>query len=200
MSCAATADFVFWQGKTFKRVARWESKPYLYKAITGITKAAPTVVTAVGHGIPDGWRVAVVSVQGMTEINARGAPPRESDFKLATVLSSSTVELNEINSYEFTTYTSGGYLQLYTPVDLTGYIARLTIKDKVGGTVLLALTSSSGIVLDNTAKTITITVTATQTAAMSWVTGVYELEMESPTGEVTGLLEGSIEVKREVVV
>lgn len=200
MSCAKTEDFVIWMGKSFRRVIRWESKPYLYRAITGITKAAPAVITATSHSIPDGWRVAVVSAQGMTEINALNAPPRDSEFMAARVLTSSTIALDDVDSSQFTTYSSGGYLQLFTPVDLTGMLARYKVKDKVGGTTLVSLTSSSGITISNTTKTITIDITAAATAAYTWTTGVHELEMEDSNGFVTGLFDGSVEVKREVVV
>ena len=55
MSCN-DQDLVFKKGETFSRIVRWEADTFAYKAITGITKAAPAVVTAVGHGVPDGWR------------------------------------------------------------------------------------------------------------------------------------------------
>lgn len=183
------------QGKTYSRPVRWEKEPFLYRPITGIAKTAPVRITAVGHGIPDGWRVAVVSVQGMRQICADN-PPKESQYHRCTVIDADTVDINEINAAGYSTYTSGGYLQLYTPASLAGCVARLTIKDKVGGTVLLALTSpSSGIVLDNTGKTITFTITATVTAAFTWTKGVYELEIEDGSGVVTGLLRGTVTIK-----
>ena len=186
------------KGKTFTRVVRWESTPFIYKAITGITKAAPAVVTATGHGVPDGWRVAIVSAGGMREINAKHNPPWDGEFRRATVLTSDTISLNEVNSAGFTTYTSGGYVQYYTPIDLTGYTARMKIKDRVGGTVLLSLTSE--IVVDNAAKTITVTIAASVTELVTWTEGVYDLEMVSSdvVPVVTELLAGTVTVSDEV--
>jgi hypothetical protein len=202
MSCA-TQDFTIVKGKTFSRVLRWESSPLVYKAITGITQAAPVVITAVGHGLPDGWRVAVTSVQGMREINAKvpgkGEVPLSSGFHKATVLSSSTISLNDVNSLEFSAYTSGGTLVYYTPVSLAGATARLQIRATEEATaVLLNLVSPTDIVLDDTAKTITITISATVTAAFTFLTGVYELEI-TISGVVTQLLRGSVTVVEEVV-
>ena len=75
MTCCTTYDLCIPQRETFTRILRWSLLPYIYKAITGITATAPAVVTAVGHGLPDGWRVAVVSAGGMRQINAGHNPP-----------------------------------------------------------------------------------------------------------------------------
>ena len=74
MTCATELNLEICKGKTFAQVIRWESEPYIYAPITGIAKGAPTRITSTGHGIPDGWRAAVVSVKGMTEINAQNDP------------------------------------------------------------------------------------------------------------------------------
>jgi hypothetical protein len=186
------------QGKTFSRVIRWETEPFVYKAITGITQAAPVRLTVVGHGIPDGWRAAVVSVRGMRQINAENDPPEETDFHRATVVDEDTVELNDVNASEFSAYTSGGYLQFYTPKDLTGCIVRLTIRNRAGGAALLELTSPTGIEVDAASKTITVTIDADVTAAFDFTSGVYEIEAEDGDGIVTGLYYGNVTVSKEV--
>ncbi len=185
---------VITKGKSFTRVIRWVGPPFVYKPITAIPNTAPATVTATGHGIPDGWRCAIVSVKGMDEINAVNDPPNESDYHQATVESGSVVSFNDINPADFGVYTSGGYLKFATPVSLSGFTARMTIRDAYGGTSLLSLTSGSGVTVDDTAKTITVTITATQTAAITWDTAVYNLEMVSGAGVVTEILRGSISV------
>jgi hypothetical protein len=192
-------DYTIVQGATFNPVVRWETTPSVFKAITGITKAAPAVVTATAHGVPDGWRVAIVSVVGMTEINAANTPPKKRDYVQVDVVDANTLKLLTVNSAEYTTYSSGGYVQYYTPVDLGGYTARMKIKDRIGGTELLSLTSGGGtIVLDNTAKTISLLLSATATAALTWKRGVYDLEMVAPDAVVTRLLYGAVVVSKEV--
>lgn len=200
MTCA-TQDFTILKGKTFSRVLRWESKPFVYVPVTAITKAAPAVVTATGHGMPDGWRCAVVSALGMTEINAENFPPKSSEFRKGTVLSANTIELNDVNSLEYTAYTSGGSLMYYTPVDMASYTARMQVRESdtaVGDPLLSLTTVNGGITIDNTAKTITLLVSATDTAALTFTTGVYDLEMISAGGVVTQLLKGSVSVQEEV--
>lgn len=196
---ADTKDFEILQGKTWSQVVRWETEPIVYKAITGISQTAPVSITCVGHGIPDGWRAAVVSVRGMTEINAQSTPPKAKDYHPVTVVGVDTVELNDVNAADFKAYVSGGYLQYNTPVSLTGYTARMTIKDKVGGTILKALTTeNSGITINSTNKTITLTISATDTTAFTWKKGVYDLELVSGTGVVTQLLSGAVALVYEV--
>lgn len=186
------------QGETFTRIIRWETLPYVYKAITAIQQSAPARVTSTGHGLKTGWRAAIINVKGMRQINAQNSPPRDYEFVPATFVDADTVTFNKISSADYSAYTSGGYLMYYTPVDMTGYTARLTIKDRVGGTILLALTSPTGIAIDNTEHTITVTISATATAAMTFTKGVYDLEMVSPTGTVTTIFSGNVTVAKEV--
>jgi hypothetical protein len=200
MTCSSQ-DITIIRGDTFQKVVRWESTPFLTKAITGITKAAPPVVTSASHGLTTGWKVAVVGVQGMTEINADATDLkrlRDSDFHRVIVLTSSTIELNEINASEYTTYSSGGYLVWYTPASLSGYTARMTIRDTFDGTEIVELVSPTDIVLDDTAKTITITIADTVTEAITQNYGVYDLEMISAGLVVTKILRGTVTIEDEV--
>lgn len=199
---AKKLNLVFRQGETFLRIIRWETTPFIYKAISAITNAAPVSITANGHGLKTGWRAAVVSVQGMTEINALNDPPRDNELRQVTVMDSNTVTINKLNSSDFAPYVGpSGYLQFYTPVDLTGYSARMMIKDRVGGTTLVSLTSGlpdNRIVIDVVNNIITITVSATDTAAFTFTSGTYDLEMVSPTNAVTTIYYGSVTVTKEV--
>jgi len=199
MTCN-TQDITINKGATFTQVVRWETPPLVSKAVTGVTNAAPAVVTAVGHGLTTGWLAAVVSAGGISDINAETFPPNSSDFSPVTVLTVDTVSLDDINSAEYSAYTSGGFLVYYTPVSLSGYTARMHIRETVGSsTTELELTSpSAGIVIDDAAKTITLTISAVDTAALDMTSGVYDLELVSGSGVVTRLLEGTVTITEEV--
>ena len=188
------------QGATFPQTLRWETLPFLFATISAISNTAPVRITTTGaHNILDGWRVAVVDAEGLTELNAASNPPKATDFRQATLVDTTHIEFNPISAAGFEPYTSDGYLQWYTPHDLTGYTARMAIKNKVGGTVLLSLTTENdGIVINDSAKTITLAITATATAALTWTSAVYDLEMISSTGVVTPLMTGSVAVTKEV--
>lgn len=199
MNCAKS-DLTIMQGKTFRRTLRWEAAPFIYKPITAISKSAPVNITATAHGIPKNWRVGVVSVKGMTQINAKNDPLKLSDYKQATVIDSDNIQFNDINSSEFSTHTANtGYLQFNTPVDMAGYSARLVIKSSAGGNVLSELTTENGgIDIDNTEKSISIYISATATAQFSWQSGVYEMEMISADGDVITLLSGDVTLTKEI--
>jgi len=85
-------------------------------------------------------------------------------------------------------------------VNLTGYTARLQIRESYAATTtLISLTNASGITLGGAAGTIAITITAAQTTALSAPGfGVYDLELVSAGGVVTRLLEGDVTISAEV--
>ena len=187
------------QGETFQRIIRWETPPFVYKSISAITRAAPASLTVPSHGLTTGWRAVAVSSNGMEEINAVNVPPRDNEYRQVTVVDPNTLTFNTVNSADYTAYVDGGYLQYYTPVDLTGYTAEMDIKDKVGGTVLFTLnTTNARIVIDSAAKTITMNVSAADTTLITWSRGVYDLEMYSPSGATTTIFSGNISVVKQV--
>lgn len=86
------------------------------------------------------------------------------------------------------------------PVDLTGCVARMQVREKVDSTaVLLTLTSADGrITLGGAAGTVVLRVDADDTAAITWKGGVYDLEIEFADGTVRRLLAGTVSVSPEV--
>ena len=87
-----------------------------------------------------------------------------------------------------------------TPVDLTGYSARMQFrKTKTSTTVLFSGTTANGVIsLGGAAGTVSITIPATSTDDFTFGCGVYDLELESAGGIVTRLIEGDVEVSKEV--
>ncbi len=86
------------------------------------------------------------------------------------------------------------------PVDLTGCVARMHVRERIDSpTTLLELTTENGgIELGGTAGTIRRRMTAAQTAALTWRSGVYDLEIEFPGGIVRRVLAGPVVVSPEV--
>lgn len=85
-------------------------------------------------------------------------------------------------------------------VDLTGYTARMQVRQTVPATtILLSATTENGkLVIEGVDGKVTILLSAEDTTAITWLTGVYDLELISGDGVVTRLLEGSVSVSREV--
>lgn len=200
------SDLRIRKGKTFSHVLRYGAKPFVYKEITAITKTAPARVTATAHGLVDGWPAAVVSAGGMKEINAESAPPKNKDYRQAAFIDANTVEFNDINAAEFRAYTSGGYLQYFTPVDLAGSTSRMVVRTKVGGEIIASsdtahVTAGAAQITvntDNTAKTITFLFTDEVTTAIVQKTAVFECEFHDALGAVHYLDSGEIEFTQEI--
>jgi hypothetical protein len=85
-------------------------------------------------------------------------------------------------------------------VDLTGAKARMQIREKIDApAVLLELTTENGgIALGGAAGTVALRIEAVATAAITWRTGVYDLEIEFADGTVRRLLFGGVSVSPEV--
>lgn len=186
-------SFKLYQGSTFSEVLRWESSRKVYKTITGISNAAPCIITSTAHGLPNGWRVKVTNVLGMTEIN------NTEDYYLGTAVDANTIELNAVNSVGYKTYTSGGILEYNQPVNLTGYTARMQIRLKVEDTDFIheLTTENGGITINTTDSTLTLTISAVDTAAFTFSTAVYSLELVSGS-VVTPFVNGTITMYKEV--
>jgi hypothetical protein len=103
---SVTQSYVLEFGNNYIRIFKDRGQVVLTATnITGITKANPAVVTSNAHGYSNGDEVFISGVAGMTEVNSR-------NFKVANV-AANTYELQSmsgtnINSTNYTTYTSGG--------------------------------------------------------------------------------------------
>jgi hypothetical protein len=79
------------------------------------------------------------------------------------------------------------YKESGVAVNLTGYTARMQVRSHAGiGRSFIELTTANGrIALGGSAGTITLTISATDTAALTAGRGVYDLELVSGSGIVT---------------
>ncbi len=86
------------------------------------------------------------------------------------------------------------------PIDITGYDARLQVRsEKESDVVLLELNvSNGGIILGDAAGTIELFISSSDTEALTWTQGVYDLELITDTGKVIRFIEGAICVSLEV--
>lgn len=185
-------NFKVYQGSTFQETLRWESVEKVYVPITHIAKTAPIVVTAPSHGIPVGWRAKLSSNNGMKEINSL-------DYLVVTGTTTDTVTFNSVNAINFTSYVSGGVLEYNKPVDLAGFTARMQIRAKLEDAAVIKelTTENGGIVINNTTKTIDLTISATDTAAFAFQTAVYSIELVSGS-VVTPFAGGTMMLVKEV--
>ena len=86
-----------------------------------------------------------------------------------------------------------------TPVSLTGANAQLVIREKVDDTTaLITLDETAGITLGGAAGTLLVSITSTQTGALSVENGVYDLRVKESGGDWERLLEGDVKIKMAV--
>jgi hypothetical protein len=86
------------------------------------------------------------------------------------------------------------------PVTLTGYIGRMHIRDYVDSSIIVRTLSSanSGIMIDGLTGRVDIFMRPSDTAVLTDKNYVYDLELESPQGEVTKVVSGKITVRAEI--
>jgi hypothetical protein len=191
-------NYKIYQGSTFHEAYRWESETKAYLPIQAIDKSAPCLITTtVPPTLPVGWRFRVVGAGGMKELNNSG-----DSFYIATEVNTvnKTIEINQVNSLLYTTYTSGGVVEYNEPVDLTNFNARMQIRESVDSTTALhsATTENGQIIIDNTYKTISILIPASVTTNFTFTTAVYSLELYTSGGEVIPFLVGNLTLVPEV--
>lgn len=87
-----------------------------------------------------------------------------------------------------------------TPVNLTGYKARMQFRKSATSTekLLDASTENGLIVLTPLEGAVSITLPASLTSAFSWAQARYDLELESSDGTVVRLVEGAVTVSKEI--
>lgn len=192
----AKLSYKVYQGSTFLETYRWESQTKVYVPIQSISKAAPCVITtAADHHLPVGWRFRVVGAGGMKELNSASDA-----YHLATDTTHNTIEINAVNSLQYTTYTNGGVIEYNKPVDLTGYKARMQVRKTVSSTEVLyeASTDTGEIDIDLALSTITINIEASATQNFGFTAAVYSVELYKTDGTVLPFLTGNLTLVQEI--
>lgn len=106
-----------------------------------------------------------------------------------------SIEMGGMLRVRFALKTAGG-----VPLDISGYKARMQIRDETG-VLIDELTSDNGrIALGGTAGTVEIVFPATVTAGVSVQRAGYDLELEPPAGpdETWKLSRGTVRYRPEV--
>lgn len=187
----ARVDLTIQQGATFQYTARWYGDKVM-RAITAVANTAPALLTAVAHGLPSD--VIPVWIDGV-----RGPRLPTGDALKAQRVTDDTFRLLDVDARSLSPYLGGGTLTYYQPQDLTGFTARMQIRRAESATeALFTLTTENGrIALTPAEGRVVLTATATETAALTFTSAVYDLELVSSGGFVTRLLEGNVVLDKE---
>lgn len=109
-------------------------------------------------------------------------------------------------NYDITIYQGANFNEIFTwrdennaLVNLTGFSARMMARATADApNTFISLASGNGITLGGAAGTISLSMSAAQTAVLNPMVGVYDLEIVDGAGQVSRLLQGSIFVSAEV--
>lgn len=98
-------------------------------------------------------------------------------------------------------YTLAWTDQSNTPINLTGYSAKMMVRPSVdSASAIITLSSGSGITLGGSAGTIALNIPSTTTATLPAIMAVYDLEVISPAGNVDFLIQGNVNIRQMVTV
>lgn len=86
------------------------------------------------------------------------------------------------------------------PIDLTGYTAKMQVRATAADSSIIVelSTTNSYITITPSTGTIELTIPASVTATVPVANAVYSLNMTSPDGFVTRLLQGQVQVKASI--
>ena len=195
MTCVAKLDLEIRQGATFSKALNWYGGGKVCKLIEDLVPGCPTKITITAHGLPSvsDTPVFIKHVKGATRANTVGDKPVVATY--IDVDNFYVVADTVAQTYSAST----GLVTYFAPKDLAAYTARMQIRESIDDvTEIIELLSPGDISISANDAKITITITAAVTAAFDFDTAVYDLELIDGSGNVTRLVEGEVELCREV--
>jgi hypothetical protein len=187
-------DITIEQGTTFNKKINWYGDGLMIREIETVASGCPTVIGISAHGLPSVGKtpIYIQDVRGARNLNTKG---RE---VLATYIDADSFSV-PLNTQNQTYVTGSGCVHYIVPKNLTSWTARMDIRDCVDdATPLVSLTSPADIVISIVNAEIQIIIDADVTAALDFDAGVYDLELEDASGNVTRLIEGNVAFTKEV--
>lgn len=189
-------DLTINQGETFSKAINWYGGGKVCKAIESLTPGCPTQITITGHGLPSvsDTPVFIKHVKGATRANTNDK------HTIATYIDANDFYA-DVDTFGQDYDANTGIVTYYAPKDLTSWTAVMHIREEIDDTAtIVELTSPTDITISTNDAKITITIAAAVTAAFDFDTAYYDLELldDSVPAVVTRLIEGEVELRREV--
>lgn len=184
-----TFDLTITKGKTLAQSFGYHDEQLVYRNITAMPSKAPVRLTVTGHGVPDNWAVRIERTRAPAELNTP-----EGEYWTPLVVDADTLEFDQLDMVGAKAFAAPSVLVYPRPADLEGWKARMQIRDRIGGAVLLSFSSDPADQADGTIEVdvansaFVIGLDAGQTAAISWSSGTYDLEVIRPDGAVVAVI------------
>lgn len=154
-----------------------------------------TITNAVGNGTTVTFTAENGFSAGET-VYIEGILPSQYNLGNVTIATRTTTQFTVTNP------TTGLYLQggtALSAVDITGYEAKMQLRSIPSDPyAVLTLTETDGITIDGPSGLLAVHATAAQTADIIAGPYYYDLEITSPTGVVTRIVQGELVVNAEV--
>jgi hypothetical protein len=180
------------RGITFEFCFLYADDARTYLPIEAMPQISPVRLTVPQHGIPDGWPVWLAGLPAPAELNTVGGARPDT----AKRIDADTIELHNVSAYGLRPYAGGGQVVFQTPIDLTGWVCRAQVREKVGGTLLFSwhsdpAESPDGLIgIDGAA--LTFNIDAATSSAFPWSRGVYDAELIDPSGTIHQMVSQSL--------
>jgi len=198
------------RGTTFRRGAIWLAAEDEIDMVDGVTLGFPTIISCPGHSIMHNpIPVALMDLGQLSTLDADGNPSFALQDRILATAIGDTISV-QIDSTSFAPYTSGGYVVLRPPKDLTGYSARMQFRESADDDLpQLEILLGTGITLGGMEGTIDYVLTEAQTEPPDDVapgegivadSGVWNIELiaPGPNGDITRFAEGTFQMTVDV--
>lgn len=195
MSCGIVKNIKVCKGTTFLMPIRWGVEPVVFKPIVSIENAANPRVGVPSHGLISGWPVAISNVRGMKEINAPGSEPLPEHYIQCEVVDADTIVLTGLNTIDYTSYLSGGFIRYWSIPDVSTITATFTAINKKTGNEVLSFSSDvasvdGGVDKDVSGSLFTLRLEAATTGSITDRQLEYSIRYTNALGRVYGVCKG----------
>ena len=188
------------QGATFNYTFHWYAGGKFMAPIEEITVGYPTRIKVTAHGLPSVSDTPVI-LSGIITDGKDGSILNSHDTGIEEAIYIDADYFDMPQSTVGQEWCKGsGELTYHTPSDITGFTARMHIREKWHSiTPIVELTTENGgITLTVEDASIELTLLPAATALYTFNKAVYDIELISPGGEVTRIIEGTITLYKEV--
>jgi len=175
-------------------VVQWEDfYPIMQVAVHGMPQRYPLRLTVNGHNLIDNQKVAIFGCKGIESVCSY-EPQHLSlrKYHQIKVIDANTIEFPHLGVDERSYYRGGGFIQHTNYISLAGVTGIFDIYEETGAPVWLSIPA----VLDDTLKTITVTVTQAQRnaflAQFTTLDAYCKLTMINSFGEPFTLMVGKL--------
>jgi hypothetical protein len=199
----ANVPLTILQGATFRWPYYWYSDTEVVVPITAVALSYPTIITAVAHALPatSDVPVALLDVPDWLKTVSRiDRTLPDGSTAYATKIGVDTFSVKVDGTGQDAYSGSAARLVYNAPMDLSTWSARMAIRESIDDVdPLVEFSTTDGTITLGADGKVELLLSATDTDALDFSAGVYDLELLDPiTGEVTRLASGKVKLSPQV--